>query len=307
MLGRDEVTERRACRVLGQARNDLPPLNVATFRERISSGGNQGRAGKLLVGSIILLPLSHRHICWGEVPSSERSMKRFAIALLVIYVVCEGHSQALAQQADDALTKLPASAKKSYDASAKKVQKNRETYELANQKVLAGLKKDLEKSNPPVDVDAVISQFQQGIMALDANAKPPAPPPPEKGVLVFNGHRYKFVQEALTWDDAKARCEQMGGHLLTIEDRVEDKFIENELREFFGKNKNLPRQCFVWLGIKKDNNKWLTVDGRIQGYTHWDYGKPDPRFSYARMSVDAWYTAPVDVLEGLFFICEWDK
>jgi hypothetical protein len=254
-----------------------------------------------------MLPLARRDICWGADPYSEHSMTRFILALLIFCVACQGYSQGLAQQADNLLARLPASAKKAYENNAKKIQKNREAYESQNEKVMAGLQKELEKINPPVDVDAVIGHFQQGIMALDGNAKPPAPPPPVKGVLVFNGHRYKLVQETLTWNEAKARCEQMGGHLLTIEDRAEDEFIAQELRKFFTDNKNLPRHCSVWLGITKENDKWLTFDGRIQGYTHWDYGKPDPKFSYARMTVDAWYTAPNDVLEGLFFICEWDK
>jgi hypothetical protein len=236
-------------------------------------------------------------------------MTRYAFALLVVCVVCEGHSQALAQQADDALAKLPASAKKSYEASAKKVQKNRETYELANQKILAGLKRDLEKSNPPVDVDAVIGHFQQGIMALDANAKPPAPPPPDKGILVFNGHRYRLVQDNLNWTDAKRKCEEMGGHLLTIDDASEQEFIQKALVQFLEENKQVPRGASVWLGIHKQNGKWLTVDGQPQSFSQWDGGKFHPDFSYAHMNIQysVWRAVPDDVLVGQFFICEWDK
>ena len=38
----DKVEEQRI--EISKLENDLPPLNVATFRERISGGANQGRA-----------------------------------------------------------------------------------------------------------------------------------------------------------------------------------------------------------------------------------------------------------------------
>jgi hypothetical protein len=236
-------------------------------------------------------------------------MKRFAIALVAICVACQGYSQDLAQQADNPLAGLPASAKKAYETNAKKIQKNRETYESQNEKVLAGLQKELEKINPPVNVDAVIGHFQQGIMALDANAKPPAPPPPEKGVLVFNGHRYKLVQENLKWTDAKSKCEEMGGHLLTVEDATEQEFIQKALHQFLAENKLIPRSASVWLGIHQENGKWLTVDGQPQVFSQWDGGKFDPNFSYAHMNIQysVWRAVPDEVLVGQFFICEWDK
>ena len=42
---------------------------------------------------------------------------------------------------------------------------------------------------------------------------------------VFGGSCYIAEADRLTWADARARCEQLGGHLAVIESQAEDEFV----------------------------------------------------------------------------------
>ena len=238
-------------------------------------------------------------------------MTRFTLASLVICVACQGYAQGLAQQADESLARLPASAKKAYESATKKVQKNRETYESQNEKVMAGLKKELEKINPPVDVDSVVSTFQKGIMELDAKARPPLPPPPEKGVLVFNGHRYKLVLEAMSWEDAKKKCEEMGGHLLTIGNRAESEFIVKATNDLLQQNQELNPDSRAWIGFSRDkaNGQFVPLNGQPQLFSNWLEGQPKPNQDFVQMYLKngVWVSTPNASQANVFYICEWDK
>lgn len=45
----------------------------------------------------------------------------------------------------------------------------------------------------------------------------------------YNGHTYQFVDDRMTWQEAKATCEAMGGHLATITSAEEQQAIESFL------------------------------------------------------------------------------
>lgn len=40
-----------------------------------------------------------------------------------------------------------------------------------------------------------------------------------------NGHRYQVFDESMSWTDAKIYCENLGGHLVTINSEEEQKFL----------------------------------------------------------------------------------
>ena len=42
---------------------------------------------------------------------------------------------------------------------------------------------------------------------------------------VFGGSCYIVEADRLTWADARARCEQLGGHLAVIENQAENQFV----------------------------------------------------------------------------------
>ena len=44
---------------------------------------------------------------------------------------------------------------------------------------------------------------------------------------VLDGSCYIVEAEQLTWDDARARCVQLGGHLAIVESESENQFIKD--------------------------------------------------------------------------------
>lgn len=81
--------------------------------------------------------------------------------------------------------------------------------------------------------------------------------------------RYELFHEALTWEEANRRCQEMGGHLATITSQAEmDGLVQ--LCEQAGLN-------YVWLGGYTS----FDSDGGVFG--HWITGEP---FDYAAWCVD---------------------
>ncbi len=85
----------------------------------------------------------------------------------------------------------------------------------------------------------------------------------------FGGHSYQAFDMGMTWEEAKEYCEEMGGHLATITDEGEQKFVETMLGKR-GKNG-------YWLGgCAKDIDsafEWIT--GEEFTYSNWGKSQPD--------------------------------
>ena len=86
---------------------------------------------------------------------------------------------------------------------------------------------------------------------------------------IYNGHRYALLDKGLTWDDAKAYCEYMAGHLATITSQGEQDYVSS-LLAFGTKNS-------YWIGAEMNPNrsytKWIT--GEAMSYMHWYTRQPD--------------------------------
>ena len=91
------------------------------------------------------------------------------------------------------------------------------------------------------------------------------------GERVFAGHRYKLMPDKLSWPDAKAKAEAMGGHLAAITTREEHDFI---VREFA--SKTLQHATGIWLGASEtaSGSGWKWVTGEPFAFTAW--GDPEP-------------------------------
>lgn len=93
-----------------------------------------------------------------------------------------------------------------------------------------------------------------------STAEPAASPTPE-----VVEHRYELYLEDLSWTEAKAKCEELGGHLVTIGtaeefNTVVDLMIEN----------NVSR---AWIGCHRVDGVIVWEDGE-QGYMQWTRGEP---------------------------------
>ncbi len=90
----------------------------------------------------------------------------------------------------------------------------------------------------------------------------------------FNGHEYKFIDEDMTWKDARSACVALGGHLVTITSAEEEDFIESQ----FG---SLCKNGGPWIGAYSngayggDKDDWRWVTGEEWSYSNWEEGEPN--------------------------------
>ena len=66
----------------------------------------------------------------------------------------------------------------------------------------------------------------------------------------FNGHHYLFMPKFMTWNEAKAFCEGLGGHLVTISSKEENDFL----------NSTFQNGSWFWMGLKttERGHEWVT-------------------------------------------------
>lgn len=130
----------------------------------------------------------------------------------------------------------------------------------------------------------------------------------------------------MTWREATAYCESLGGHLVTITSQEEQTFIENLI-------KNGAREQY-WIGATDEANEgvWRWVTGEPWNYENWatyepsnymdneHYGQvyrlPNQATWMDNSEIGKWNDAPdnntIDEEEDFFspqhvgFICEWD-
>ena len=130
----------------------------------------------------------------------------------------------------------------------------------------------------------------------------------------FNGHRYAVIDKSLAYVDAKAYCEYMAGHLVTITSQAEQDYINSFL--LYG-SKNM-----YWLGGEEYNGivNWIT--GETSTYTNWASGEPNGaaeiyvhmyRNSYMDSILGSWNdtvnyydSSPFHSTTNSGFLCEWE-
>lgn len=126
----------------------------------------------------------------------------------------------------------------------------------------------------------------------------PSKRPRPKDTVKFGGHVYALIKEPATWHVAKQRCEEMGGHLATLETEKEIAFAA-DLAKKSGLN--------VWIGITKEEGSWKWVTGDsahipgvaidnandIEHHIHWSAG------------INNWNDGPAGWKYPC--ICEWDR
>ncbi len=123
----------------------------------------------------------------------------------------------------------------------------------------------------------------------------------------------------MTWTQAKALCEEMGGHLVTVESAEEMQTVIALAEENSAQ--------FVWLGAQRESDGvWRYVTGEEMTYVAWDSGEPtvtdsdgtaeDYLLLWYRPAVGTWScndtrNDPISVLPATYsgkiaYICEYD-
>ena len=141
----------------------------------------------------------------------------------------------------------------------------------------------------------------------------------------FNGHSYQIFDSSMTWNEAKAYCENLGGHLVSITSQEEQAYI-TELLNSHDNTKN----CY-WIGLSGSKDNWQWVDNETDEYYNWAPNEPnnqDSRESYVHLFGNVWtggkgikeigqwndasndgagYSHDFYALDNFGFICEWDN
>ena len=118
-----------------------------------------------------------------------------------------------------------------------------------------------------------------------------------QGYSFYNGHTFKYYSDTKTWTDAKAFCEELGGHLATSTSTEKQAFIET-----------LTNSNACWLGGQKVSNTWQWITGETWNYTNWNNGEPNDTASDG-MATQIYASGKwddTDVYNSKKFICEWD-
>ena len=121
---------------------------------------------------------------------------------------------------------------------------------------------------------------------------------------VNDGHAYKVFDFTATWNDAKNKCESLGGHLATITSQDEQQFIE-ELTRNMGE---------LWIGMYRvDDDSFAWVTGEPVSYTNWGAGEPNNYWTWEfdgenavamRPDWNDYHENNTEQIKG--FVCEWD-
>ncbi|MEZ6134980.1 MAG: PKD domain-containing protein [Pirellulaceae bacterium] len=87
----------------------------------------------------------------------------------------------------------------------------------------------------------------------------------------YNGRRYTLLTTSLSFLDAEAQAQRLGGHLATINDAAENGFLAQWVNEFYGYNQT------VHIGIydAREEGVMEWTSGEPVTYTSWGGGQPD--------------------------------
>ena len=122
----------------------------------------------------------------------------------------------------------------------------------------------------------------------------------------WNGHFYQVYDLSMNWEEAKKYCENMGGHLLTINGQEEQDFIDSLDFE----------STDYWLGgtDAESEGTWKWITGESWQYENWHYNQPDNDMEIENYLVlvtawdNEWNDAPLEgANDDIGFICEWDS
>lgn len=232
-------------------------------------------------------------------------------------------------------------ANKAYDAAVRKAWNARREAVLAAQKgALVELREELRKNKAGSDIAKSLDtakriyrldpKDQTAIEILKAagielewlaveppveNWTPPGIAPPEKNRKVlripadavkWKEHHYKLYDRGCPYTIAIAICEQMGGHLVRIENPEEHGVIMGLLKH--------GTRVGYWIdgSDAEIEGRWVYSDGRPIVYSNWGQGEPNngggahPEHWIHTDRRGVWNDTEAGIRDS-GFICEWDE
>lgn len=117
-------------------------------------------------------------------------------------------------------------------------------------------------------------------------------------------HYYKIFDEKVSWNEAKQKCEAMGGHLATITSEAEQSVVN-----YYNKSRKR-----LWIGAYRDDKYiWYWVTGEKFVYTNWCDGEPNNSSNVisnedcVSLWSDGWNDLNNNSAEQSGYLCEWDN
>src|SRR5688572_14348945 len=107
--------------------------------------------------------------------------------------------------------------------------------------------------------------------ATEAAGEQPATPAPAAAgaanpapgaVVRFGGHRYSFVEGRVSWNEAREKCEDMGGYLACITTPAEQAFLVKGAP----KADESPAQGKFWIGGFLRDGRWQWLSGERSNF-----------------------------------------
>ena len=99
-----------------------------------------------------------------------------------------------------------------------------------------------------------------------------AEPPP--GSVTFRNHYYLTVPQRMTWAEAAAYSRSLGGHLVTISDEEENRFVSDLGQTMYD---GWVSHNSFWIGLtdEEQEGRFLWVTGESNSYTNWSGSEPN--------------------------------
>lgn len=123
--------------------------------------------------------------------------------------------------------------------------------------------------------------------------------PRPKNAVKFAGHEYALIEDKVTWHVAKKRCEEMGGHLATVESDSENSFLLSASQS---------SKLEPWIGATDEEHEgvWRWVNGSPFSLTiHKDNFNGIQHYLVYHSMLNTWDDGDGGARNP--FICEWDQ
>lgn len=240
---------------------------------------------------------------------------------LILFIALSLFSATLYAEEPDP-RKMPG-VKKVMDKAEAEVRKNRKAYDDANEKTFEdaekALKEEVEKLSKAGKLEEAVAvkKFAESMgkeVLANAEKKMKPPHPGKAGAVAWNGHKYKVFKDKGSWHEAKKRCEEMGGHLVIINDEKEQAFVV----ELLGRNGIAVNNTESdWIGVcigatnRTPDGRWAWVDGSPVTYSKWHRTNPNggPGVHHALVAIHfggQWDDYNGDIAMPAY-ICEWGE
>ncbi len=116
-------------------------------------------------------------------------------------------------------------------------------------------------------------------------------------------HIYKYFSEKMTWSEAKAYCEKIGGYLVSVTSQEEQNLIYTNVLV-----PNGSPECWIGLSDVENEGTWKWANGEGFYYSNWHANEPSDKVGNENYTLFYSNGTWNDGGNGrLPFICEWDK